>query len=120
MAGKHLLLGFGTSGACFREMRTLGFPQAYAHLGEEFETGEVAMDRHDELARLYNVSMGSCNTFVFVPKCVRGLTLRLELLLCPAGFSLPVSNVQLLCGVSAGAARWARTSTCCGLRASCS
>lgn len=70
MARKHLLLGFGTTGACFREMRDLGFPQAYAHLGEEFETGEVTMDRHEELARIYNVSTSSCNTFVFVPKCV--------------------------------------------------
>ena len=70
MARKHLLLGFGSTGACFREMRDLGFPQAYAHLGEEFETGEVTMDHHDDLARIYNVSTSSCNTFVFVPKCV--------------------------------------------------
>lgn len=70
LARKHLLLGFGTTGACFREMRDLGFPQAYAHLGEEFETGEVTMDRHEELARIYNVSTSSCNTFIFVPKCV--------------------------------------------------
>lgn len=27
------------------------------------------MDHHDNLARIYNVSTDSCNTFVFVPKC---------------------------------------------------
>lgn len=28
------------------------------------------MDHHDDLAHVYNVSTDSCNTFVFVPKCV--------------------------------------------------
>lgn len=73
VARKHLLLGFGTTGDCFKGMRDLGFPQGYAHMGEEFETGEVTMDHQDELARLYNISTSSCNTFVFVPKCVRCL-----------------------------------------------
>jgi hypothetical protein len=82
VARKHLLMGFGTTGVCFQQMRTLGFPQAYAHLGEEFETGEVTMDHHDDLARLYNVSTDSCNTFVFVPKCVECLRTTLTGLLC--------------------------------------
>lgn len=135
VARKHLLLGFGSSGSCFQQMRTLGFPQAYAHLGEEFETGEVVLDRHDDLASLYNVSTGSCNTFVFVPKCVRawrGVAWR-GFYAVPACLFvyLWVRRRRVWCSPfiqrcdspllgHLGAARWTRTSTCCRRRASCS
>jgi len=65
IAEKHLLLGFSNAG-CVKEVRSLGFPYDYTALGEHVETGEVMLERDDELAQAYNIT--GCNQYVYVPR----------------------------------------------------
>ncbi len=65
VAEKHLLLGFA-SAECTRQVRGLGFPGDYGALGEHVETGEVMLDRHEELGQVYNIT--GCKQFVYVPR----------------------------------------------------
>ena len=65
IAEKHLLLGFSNAG-CVDKVRNAGFPYDYAGLGEHVETGEVMLERNDELAQAYNIT--GCNQYVYVPR----------------------------------------------------